>query len=277
MKRPSVAAAVAALVLTGVAGCSPSGGNDAPAGSTASGAAAPSGSTAPSANAAPSGNTAPSASPAAPEDPRAALRAAARKLGEQPLRFSMEMGTVMSASGLMDPQARKGDMRMEIKAGEPMKIRMITIAGDLYFRYSGKAAAAMGDTWLRVDGRKVPAGSGMDLMPEGDPAGANKLMTGLAEVRSDGPGRFAGTLDASKSATANKDALKAFGDKAKNVPFTAEVDQQGRLTRIALDMSTLSPMMPQMVTRYTDFGTPVKVTRPANAKEMPAELLSRMG
>ncbi|HEX8629289.1 MAG TPA: hypothetical protein VF755_14080 [Catenuloplanes sp.] len=195
---------------------------------------------------------------------------AGRKLGEQSVRVTLEAGKAMSASGVLDPAARKADMRMEI---EKMTFHVIGIGGDVYFKGSGELAEVLGDGWQRVQRSKLPPGSSLDLMPDGDPAGANNLMKGVVEVHSVGPGRFAGTLDATKSPSADKKALAAFGDKAKNVPFTADVDAQGRLVHLVLDMSTLSPLMPKMVTRYTDFGAPVTVTKPAKFTDLPPDMV----
>jgi hypothetical protein len=99
----------------------------------------------------------------------------------------------------------------------------------------------------------------------------------VTQVRQDGPGRFTGTLDATKSPSANPRSVQALGAKAKAVPFTAEVDAEGRLIGLTLQMDAVQPGLPAMKARYSDFGTPVAVSKPAGRiVKAPQEMIDAM-
>jgi hypothetical protein len=219
-----------------------------------------------------------SASSAAPTlAPRDELTAAVQKLNEETVKVNFAM-TGFSGQGAMDPAAKKmrisGNLGL---GGEAMKMDMIVLGEDIYLKMDG--LATMSDKWQHIDASKLPAGSQLRQMSGGDPVGANNLLSGVTEVRRVGEGRYQGTLDATKSTAADPEALRVFGDKAKAVPFTASLDERGRLTELTVDMQSLHQSLGQMKTTYSDFGVPVSVEKPAagQIEEAPAELLRAFG
>ncbi|MFI5495794.1 hypothetical protein [Actinoplanes sp. NPDC051859] len=215
------------------------------------------------------------ATTAAPADATAELTAAMKKLGDQPVKMTMDMGTLMNATGAVDAKGKKADITMKMAAGgQSIDMKMRLVDKDLYLKFEGAAAAATGgaDTWLHVDAAKIPAGSQLDVE---NLASADKFVGGMEKVEKAGAGDFKGLLDMTK--VPGQDT-SAFGTKAKAVPFTAKVDDQGRLTELVLDMSTLglpAEAPTKITTKYHDFGSPVSVQAPASDKvqEMPAEML----
>ncbi len=236
------------------------------------------GCTATDSNRPPPAATAASSAPAQ-EAPREALQAAARKLGEDTVKVRMSMGTAMDASGMMDPRNRKVRMAMEVGGTERVKMQIIGIGTDAYLKFEGKAAQAVGSKWLHIDASKLPPGSGLDMMPNGDPAGVNNMVQGLVDVERDGARGFKGTLDLTKSPTIDKNTVKALGPKATAMPFTAQADEQGRLTAMEIDMKSLDPSAGTILVRYSDFGTPVDVEKPAadQVTEAPPALINSLG
>lgn len=94
--------------------------------------------------------------------------------------------------------------------------------------------------WMQLDPSKIkdkansPLSYGSD---QSDPGYAHEVLENAADVRSTGAGKFAGVTDLTLTGVEDvvDDAtLKALGDKAKAVPFTAAVDAKGRLTALAV-------------------------------------------
>lgn len=226
-------------------------------------------------SAAPAGGNSAAATSAAPQqDPKEALAAAAGKLGKDTVKVTMKMSGGLDATGVMDPTARKAQMAMNVSAGaQKLKIDVVTLDKDIYLKMTG--APSMPKKWMHVDAAKVKSGGTLDVMPEGDPAGASKMINTVVDVQRNGEHGFKGTLDLTKSPSANATALKALGDKAKTVPFTATVDDQGRLTDMTVQMSALQPGAGDLKTTYSDFGAPVSVAKPpaSQTMEAPKELL----
>jgi hypothetical protein len=227
--------------------------------------------------------------PAAAEqgDPAAALAAAAQKLGEQSLRFEMQMIGSITASGAADPKAGKAQMAMDMGAlGDGNKIELRKVGNDVYLQFGGAVGQMLGGQsdkkWMHVDAAKLPAGSSFTIMSPDDPAGTKAMITAMTKVERSGANGFRGSLDLAKSPTYNKaGSLKALGGNTL-VPFTAKTDDQGRLVELTLDMSGLGasagagavPGDGKVKTTYSDFGTKVAVEAPpaAEVQELPAEL-----
>jgi hypothetical protein len=227
-----------------------------------------------SGGAGPAGGASATASAAPQQDPKEALAAAAGKLGKDTVKVTMKMSGGLNATGAMDPTARKAQLAMNMSAsGQSLKINVVMIDKDVYLKMTG--VPSMPKKWMHIDAAKVKAGSTLDVMPEGDPAGAGKMMNTVVDVQRTGEHGFKGTLDLTKSPSANAAALKAMGDKAKAVPFTATVDDQGRLTDMTVQMSALQPGAGDLKTTYSGFGTPVSIAKPpaSQTMEAPKELL----
>lgn len=248
-------ALVAAFGL-GLAGC----GNDA-----SNGSAGPSAS-------------ATSATSAAPEpSPLEALSAAAQKLNEQPFKIDFAM-TGVNGKGAVDPTTKKLQMTMGIGAGnQAMSFDLLAVEEEFYLRL--KNVPQTSGKWLHINARKLADNSQLGMMRSGDPLGTNNLIQGVSDVERNGEGSYQGTLDLTKSTSASAQSLKTLGDKAKAVPFTAKVDEEGRLTEFVVDLESLQAGMGQMKTTYSEFGTPVTVERPpaSEVQEAPADVLRALG
>jgi len=226
------------------------------------------------------GSSAAAKQEAAKLDPAADLTAATKKLGEQSMKIDMDMAGAMSMTGVADPKAGTAKMSMDMGAlGEGTKIEMRKVGNDLYMKFGGQVGdmlkgGSSSKAWMHVDASKLAEGSNFNITPD-DPAGTKTMLEAITGVERVGDNGFKGTLDLTKSPRFNKgDSLKALGDKATKVPFTAKKDSEGRLTEITLDMSALQPGTGKIKTKYHDFGTPVSVEAPpaSQVQEMPAQL-----
>jgi hypothetical protein len=215
---------------------------------------------------------------AAPVDARAELTAAARKLQDNASRFSVTMGDSMRVTGVADRKNRKADITMKTDGAEQsadMKIRLV--GRDLYVNV-GESFDNEGKQWMHTDASKIPSSSSMNVDNITD---ARNFLVGLGRVEKVGTGAYRGVLDITKARNADVESLAFLGDKAKAVPFTAEVDAQGRLTELVIDMAALG--MPATLgstinARYFDFGSPVTVKAPNKdqVQEMPAVVLKTL-
>jgi hypothetical protein len=249
---------VAALSI-GVAGCAAQTGTP---GAGASGRATPTASSTASSSA---------SSSAADE-----LTAAAQKLNNDSVTVAMEM-TGLKGNGSLDPVRNRAMMTMNLATnGQPMTADIVVLDKDAYVKLTGMPNVQ--NKWMHIDAAKL-AGGNFDIMPQGDPAGASKMIKGMANVQRNGEGSFSGTLDLTKAPTINTAVIAALGDKAKAVPFTAAIDSQGRLTRLNVDLATIAPALGTLTTTYSNFGAPVTVTKPAAAEtiEAPDSLLGVLG
>jgi hypothetical protein len=192
--------------------------------------------------------------------------AASKKLSGETLRMKMSMPGGMEATGVSDFANRKVEMTMTVAMGsDPIKMSVRLIDQTLFMKYGAATE------WMSVDVSKLSPGS--TLNPE-NMFNAEALVSAATEVQRNGDS-FSGTIDMTKSPTADPASLKALGAKATAVPFTGKVDGEGRLTEMVIDTSGLGAGASTITTKYYDFGTEVDVEAPpaAQVKPMPADML----
>ncbi|WP_236718483.1 hypothetical protein [Actinoplanes sp. TFC3] len=258
---------MAAVALAG--GCSTDGGGTTPnAGSSASAGAGVPG---------PSGS-------AGAADPAAAaeLSAAAAKLGTESFKVTMTSGSGFKVDGAMDAPNGVGTATLTASGqNTEVQVKTLLIAQDLYVQVPGITKAG---TWTHVDVSRLPEGANIGLKPgQIDPANTAQLLTSTTDVRETGSGSYAGTLDLTKAAGVagmDQKTISAWGDKAQNVPFTAGVDDQGRLSALTIQIPAINGQQAQpLEVLYTDYGTKVDAPRPAanEITEAPDNLYKSLG
>ena len=222
----------------------------------------------------PAPTSAPATSPSAQPDgeARSALAAAVSKLGEDSVRFTLDMGEAATAAGAADPASGAMQVRMRVGGPTPMPFELRTVGKGIYVKFGGNLAQQVGGGWMRVRGDDVPKALGS--WSAQDPGGAQRLLQAITRVRRDGP-RFLGTLNLTKSSTAAGRSLKDLGPKVGAVPFTARIDDQGRLVDLTVQMDAVTPELPPMIVRYSDFGTRVAVSKPQGRIGKIPDLLAR--
>jgi len=216
----------------------------------------------------------------APEaDPKLALASSADALQQEPFRMEMAMGDLMSATGAMDPTAGAGSVAMTIVAqGMELNIETRFTEGDAWINL-GEMGALLGAqaTWMHIDQSQLPEGGFMGVAPgETDLANTAEMLQSLGTVEQVDEHTFQGELDVTQgeSGLIDEEMLAAMGDDASHLPFTATLDDQGRLASMVIEF----PPMPDfpaetMEIRYFDYGTPVEVSPPPadEVSEMPPE------
>jgi hypothetical protein len=212
-------------------------------------------------------------------DPKLALVGSTDALNQESFKMEMSMGDLMSASGAMDPAAGTGSVSMSIEAeGMAMDIETIFTETDGWISL-GEMGALLGvqTEWMHVDQTRLPEGGFMGVQPgDTDPANTAELLQGLGTVRQVDEHSFEGEIDVTqgRSDLLDEEMVAAMGEDATTLPFTATIDDQGRLTSMVIDFPAMPEFPAQsMEIRYFDFGTPVEITPPAadQVSEMPAE------
>jgi hypothetical protein len=210
-------------------------------------------------------------------EPREELTAAAQKLNKDTAKINFEMAG-FTGNGAIDPAGKKLRMTMNVGAGgQSMKMEMMALNTDVYLKLDGVPNLA--GKWLHADASKLASASQLRQLSGGDPIGANNLLNGVTDVQRVSEHSYKGTLDFTKSPTVDQNAVQTLGEKAKKVPFTAETDEQGRLSELTVDLQSIQPALGQMKATYSDFGAAVNVEKPAasEVEEMPADVLRSFG
>ncbi|MEU4162735.1 hypothetical protein [Actinoplanes sp. NPDC026670] len=216
-----------------------------------------------------SGSTgaAPVATTTAAATPVEEFVAASKKLGTETMKMKMVMPGGIEATGSADLANKKLDMTMKMSMGTESLDIAVRLVGETMYMKMGPT----GDKWMSLDVSKLPKGN--SLNPE-NLANAEAFAAAAVDVKLDGD-NFSGTLDMTKSPTADPESLKALGAKATAVPFTAKRDSEGRLTELVIDMSGMGAGSGKITTTYYDFGTKVDVAAPAASEitPMPEDML----
>ncbi|WP_221322630.1 hypothetical protein [Actinoplanes sp. L3-i22] len=212
----------------------------------------------------------------APSDASKELAAAATKLTSSSGKIHMTMTGGMTGEGAFDTPNRVVDMTMALAGFGDISVRQI--GTDLYVKVGGAAAKSFGTKWMHLDASKMPATSALSL-EKNDPRNSAKMLESSTDVKKTGDGKFAGTIDITKSPTATAEMLKGLAGKTTQVPFTAEVDGDGNLSRMSLDMDSVAQGAGKVDAIYSDIGSKVTVAAPAKAQtiEMSDSALKSIG
>jgi hypothetical protein len=215
----------------------------------------------------PSASSAPAVPSASlPADPAVAVDAAADRLTTEP--FKLKFSSIGSeATGSVDAKGRVSEIDTLLPNGATIDVRQF--GTDQFVQVTGDAAGALHATpgkWMHIDTRGLPAGN--PLSPERNQAasGANLLKTATA-VRLDKPGSYSGRVDLSRGGATQLPG--SISGKLKAVPFTAELDGQGRFTKLVFDLDAVVSGAGQLASSYDDYGVPVNVARPAAGDTVP--------
>jgi hypothetical protein len=212
----------------------------------------------------------------------AALAQATAALGTQSFKITMTAGPGVKLTGLIDPPDNKGTGTLSITgANTDIQVKTLLVVQDLYVQVPGITKAG---TWTHVDVSRLPEGANVGLRPgQIDPANTQKVLTSTTDVQQVDSRSFKGTLDLTKVAGitgVDSSTVTLWGAAARNVPFTAGLDEQGRLSVLTILLPASNGRQPQpLEVLYTDYGTTVTAERPAASQvvEAPASLYSSLG
>jgi hypothetical protein len=210
------------------------------------------------------------ASSASAADPAAvsALSKATAVLGTSSFKVTATAGSGFKLTGAIDPP--NGTGTAELTASGPnaeLTVKTLLAGQDLYAQVPGVTKAG---TWTHVDVSRLPEGANIGLRPGRiDPVDTANLLGTSTDVHATGGNSFAGTVDLTKAAGLaglTQVAIDGYGTAASQVPFTAGLDDQGRLAELTIT----PPQGDRIDVLYTDYGVPVTVTKPAGAQVVEA-------
>lgn len=188
-----------------------------------------------------------------------------KKIETESFRFTSTMKideVAITSEGAFDLSKKLGTMTLDL-AGQEMEMRIL--GNDMYVEVVGQ--------WMHIDMDKLPAGN--TFADAGNPVGnADYLLAVSDNVKETSKGTYEGTLDLQKyadeyakpgEAKELKEMLKDLGPDAQKVPFTATVDDAGRLTSMTTTMKITQDgkkVTVEQEMKYSDFGTKVNVEKP---------------
>jgi hypothetical protein len=219
-----------------------------------------------------------------PADPAAvsALTTAAATLGNSSFKVTITAGPGVSMTGAVDPQNAKGAGTLKLSGSNAdLEVRSLLIDQDLYLQIPGVTKSG---TWTHVDVSRLPEGANTGLRPgQIDPANTAQLLSSATDVQQVDSRSYKGTLDLSKAvglAGVNKVTVDSWGTAASQVPFTAGLDDQGRLSALTMQPPAVNgKASPPIEVLYTDYGTTVDAQRPAASEivEAPDNFYKALG
>ncbi|MEV4514157.1 hypothetical protein AB0K00_35000 [Dactylosporangium sp. NPDC049525] len=181
-----------------------------------------------------------------------------------------------SYTGGIDPIADLLDATVSVSSdGASLKIDTLGVRGSAYTRLTGLPLPGFdGKTWFRVDPARVTRPGSLGLSAIKDPTGVQALVTATHDVRRENRG-YTGTVDMTRVVAwgpVNIPQVIQLGEVARRIPFEATVDDQDRLVSMKVEI----PDNPVTAT-YSDFGTTLSTTAPANAEPLPDHLYGMLG
>ncbi|GIE99079.1 hypothetical protein [Paractinoplanes rishiriensis] len=237
-----------------------------------------------------------------PTDPKAALAASTTELRAGNYAFTAQTPTG-AARGAVHLASKSATVELTTTGPEPTRFEAVVVEPDRWVRLtadtSGLAAALdnvdttdaeaaalaaglretvelfSGQSWLHVEAGKAKPGGDLDIdLSDPDLTGASALVAGALTVQRDNR-TITGRLDASKaggSGLLDTDTAAAMGAAAKSLPFTATLDDRGRLTRLEFDAPAADDVPAgKWSISIAGYGEQAPTAKPTGAvKEMPA-------
>ncbi len=210
--------------------------------------------------------------------PKAALAASILPLATSSYQFTIT-SAALTGNGAADQATQAATLTATGTAeGVSIKLDFIRIGNDAYAKLDfGGLNGQLGiqsDKYLHLDVTKLGASPSLPLNLTGSPVDLAGLLTGVNDdvKTTDGGRTYTGTIDLTKATGDNvpdADVLKNVGDKAKAVPFTAKLDDQGRLSDLKIDGSAIDPQL-SFETSITGYGTAANVTKPDDSQVVEA-------
>lgn len=216
-----------------------------------------------------------SASPSvAPAD---ALAAAATSLNGKGYDMTLTAANV-SGKGSVDPANHA--VTFDAKAsegGQTVELVLTGIGSDLWAKIDlGALNSQIGinpSKWLKIDATKVDASTiGLDLSNLSDVLDIGSLIKAVSNVQRTDATHLTGTIDLTNLSGVEKpdaDTLTKAGAAAKSVPFTATLDDQGRLSDLKINGDSIDSGLSVDIA-LSNVGSPTAVTPPPAADVVPA-------
>jgi hypothetical protein len=227
------------------------------------------------------GTATPSASPKAATQ---ILTDAVAKTKGQSFTYTLAYGAQVTADGAQDVAASNGSRNVTFTdpaSGLVLKANLVLVGGALFAKVDLGAAAALvpglagvGQKYLSLDMKKIStSGLTSGLLPTADTITPDAYLGGVVTAESVSPTQVKGTTDLSKSAPKLIPAtsIAKLDATSKVVPFTVTLDDQGRITKIVMNLPKIEALpAADLTVSYAGYGSNVQITAPAAADAVPA-------
>jgi hypothetical protein len=212
------------------------------------------------------------------------LNEAITKTNGQSYKYTVGFGDTVKGDGTLDSTGQNSQATTTVTvadAGVTVKINSLIVGGDIYVKLDlGPLTAAIpglqgvGNKWLHIDKTKI-GNDGLlsQYSPSEGSIGASSFVKGVVTAEKVSDTEIKGTIDLTKSAPGvlGKDQIATYGDAGKNVPFTATLDAQGRITKLVLNVPKAGALpAADLTTTYADYGATVTIAKPAAAEVVEA-------
>jgi hypothetical protein len=224
-----------------------------------------------------------SAAPAAAAgDAKTALAGSTKALKDGNYAFGVD-GPGAVVTGLLHSPSESAKLAIDANAESfTMKLEFVITKPNRWVRMSSGSGKSMldskskGDTWFHIDTTKLKKGSDLDFdLSKTDVTDVGALLAAVSDAKGDGK-TITGTIDGTKVKSPDgfldNDTIEEMGAGAAKLPYTATLDDQGRLTELAIDAPASGPTAAgKWVFTITGYGEQKALTKPAGTvKEMPA-------
>jgi hypothetical protein len=225
----------------------------------------------------------------APADPKAALAASTKELAGGNYAFKATSPDA-DAEGVVHIPSKSGSIKLEGKTeGFAIHMDLLLVDADRWVRMStpqGKSILdekADPDTWFHVDASKLSkdADFGVDVS-QPDMLYVGTIVTAATTVQGDAhtiTGTIDGTKITSEDAFLDSQTIKDVGAAASALPFTATLDDQGRLTKLVIDVPKAGDTAAgKWTVELSGYGEQKALTKPSGTvKEMDSAQLELFG
>ena len=204
------------------------------------------------------------------------LNDAAAKTKDQSFKYTVTYGDMLSGDGARDATGANTLRNVTVKTGTnglTIVAKVLHVGDKVYVKLDLGAFGSfvpglggVGDRWLLIDTTKLnPNGLSASLVPTADSSTIDAYIKGVVTAETVSPTEIKGTVDISKSAPVALPAseLNKLTADQKVVPFTATLDDQGRVIKTVISMPAVAgyPAAP-LTTSYTDYGAAVTIQAP---------------
>jgi hypothetical protein len=217
--------------------------------------------------------SAPAPSPT-PAPPKQVLQASVKPLTQTTYKYTLS-SSGLTGEGSADPVGKKISLSMGgTQSGINVKMDFVLIGSDLYAKldFGGKnSMLSIPTKWMHLDQTKLK-NTNLGFDPSaGDPTETSALFDGLVDAQRVDATHYTATFDLTKASgsAVDADTLKKLGDKGKSVPGTVTLDEQGRITSLTVDLSSVDPNL-SIKNTFSDYGSPVSVSAPPAADTVEA-------
>jgi len=211
------------------------------------------------------GGSSPSASPSVA--PAQALANSITALKGQAFDIKLNLGG-LDGTGSIDPPHNSGTIEAKgSQAGVSVDITFTQIANDAWAKLDlGPMSGQLGidpHKWMHLDLTKLTGSQSkpFDLSGSGDAFDLAGLVKSVSNVKQTDATHLTGTIDLTKAtglSAPDSQTMNKAGASAKSVPFTATLDNQGRLTELKVTGS--SDLTADF--QISNFGSPAEVKAP---------------